>query len=268
MSSKRTIQATDSGKQSPPVYLGCAGWSLSSAVASHFPGEGSHLERYARVFPAVEINSSFYRPHRPATYARWRDSVPDGFRFSAKLPRTITHEHGLQDVGALLTGFLGEVGELRHKLGCLLVQLPPRLTFDAKTADTFFALLREAAADAHAGCALACEARHASWFSDEAAALLTRYRISSVEADPPPVAQARAQGRSDIAYLRLHGAPKIYYSAYEATKLAEVASTIESYRGQGRAIWCIFDNTAQGHAVPDALRLGADLGMDPAGAPA
>src|SRR4051812_39300453 len=97
--------------------IGCAGWSLHKDVAAEFPGDGSHLERYAQVFPAVEINSSFYRPHRPDTYARWAAAVPDAFRFSVKLPRTITHEGRLQDVDALLDRFALETAELRHRLG-------------------------------------------------------------------------------------------------------------------------------------------------------
>ncbi|HWP34406.1 MAG TPA: DUF72 domain-containing protein, partial [Thermodesulfobacteriota bacterium] len=60
------------------VLVGCAGWAIPRAAAGAFPGPGSHLERYARVLPAVEINSSFYRSHRPRTYARWAASVPAG----------------------------------------------------------------------------------------------------------------------------------------------------------------------------------------------
>ncbi|QEI05708.1 DUF72 domain-containing protein [Pigmentiphaga aceris] len=238
----------------PRVLLGCAGWSLSSAVAEDFPGEGSHLQRYAKVLPAVEINSSFYRPHRPATYARWRDNVPANFRFSAKLPRSITHEQKLQDVDELLASFLTEVGELGEKLGCLLVQLPPSLSFDASIAQAFFAGLR-----ARTDTGIACEARHASWFCDEAALLLSEHGVASVEADPPPVSQAHAQGDADIAYIRLHGSPKVYYSAYADEVLNKLASTIAAYRQQGKAVWCIFDNTAQGHALPDALRLKQQL---------
>ena len=241
------------------VLLGCAGWSLSSAVAAEFPENGSHLERYAKVFSAVEINSSFYRPHRPATYARWRESVPEDFRFSAKLPRSITHEQGLKDVDALLAAFLAEVGELGKKLGCLLVQLPPSLAFDALAAQAFFALLRSGTRSA-----LACEARHASWFSDAAAALLSEHGVASVQADPRPVSQARPQGDADLAYLRLHGSPKVYYSAYEDENLAEIASTIACRRQARKTVWCIFDNTAQGHAVPNALRLMQMLGTQPA----
>lgn len=117
------------GGRASGIYIGCAGWSLSSAVAAAFPAAGSHLQRYAAVLPAVEINSSFYRPHRPATYARWRDSVPENFRFAVKMPRAISHEHGLRDAEEPLDRFLAEAGMLERKLGCLLLQLPPSLQF-------------------------------------------------------------------------------------------------------------------------------------------
>ena len=89
------LQSTPAGAR----LIGCAGWSIHKDVAGAFPDEGSHLERYAAVFPAVEINSSFYRPHQPQTYARWAASVPEAFRFSVKLPRSITHDARLRDVG-------------------------------------------------------------------------------------------------------------------------------------------------------------------------
>src|SRR5688572_17535989 len=76
-------------------YIGCAGWSLPKKFADAFPAEGSHLVRYAARLPAVEINSSFYRPHRPTTYEKWAASVPTGFRFSVKVPKWITHERRL-----------------------------------------------------------------------------------------------------------------------------------------------------------------------------
>src|SRR3569623_2749091 len=112
------------------IHIGCAGWSIRSEHREHYAPEGTHLARYARTFNCVEINSSFYRPHRPATYERWADSAPDGFRFAVKMPRAITHEAQLQDVDELLQRFLGEATALGGKLGPLLVQLPPKLRFD------------------------------------------------------------------------------------------------------------------------------------------
>jgi uncharacterized protein YecE (DUF72 family) len=140
-----------------PVCIGTAGWRLSRAAASHFPLDGNHLQRYASVLPCVEINSSFYRPHQSATYARWAASVPDHFRFSVKLPRSITHERCLRDCAAELDRFVGEVLQLGTKLGCVLVQLPPSLRFEADVAAAFFHVLRQ-----RFDGMLACEARQSA----------------------------------------------------------------------------------------------------------
>jgi Protein of unknown function DUF72 len=124
----------------PPraVYVGCAGRSVPKEHARHFPAGGSHLERYASRFPAVEINSSFYRPHRPATYARWAAAVPPDFRFAVKVPREVTHRRHLAGAADLLDRFLAECGGLGEELGRLLVQLPPNLPFAAGVAGRFF----------------------------------------------------------------------------------------------------------------------------------
>ena len=110
----------------PSIHVGCAGWSIPRQYAEHFPEWGTHLERYAQRFPAVEINSSFYRPHRPATYARWAASVPASFQFAVKVPREISHMRRLRDVADPLERFLSEVEALGTALGPVLVQLPPR----------------------------------------------------------------------------------------------------------------------------------------------
>ena len=130
-------------KQAGSLLVGCAGWNLWKEHAAPFPETGSHLERYAAVFPAVEINSSFYRPHKPETYARWADSVPEAFRFAVKVPRAITHDARLLDAGAQLEKFAREAGKLGEKLGCLLVQLPPKFGFTDEPARTFFSQLND-----------------------------------------------------------------------------------------------------------------------------
>lgn len=235
---------------SSPVRIGCAGWALSAAVAAQFPGQGSHLERYARVFDAVEINTSFYRPHQPKTYARWAASVPDTFRFAVKMPKTISHELRLRDTHDALVPFLQEVAQLGEKLGCLLLQLPPSLAFDESTARRFFSLLRRLT-DAR----VACEPRHATWFTETAAETMTYAGIACVHADPPPVGGSEPVGDTGTLYLRLHGSPEIYYSAYDEPFLDAVAERlIHAHRSHIDA-WCIFDNTARGEAIPNALTL-------------
>ncbi|RKG53509.1 DUF72 domain-containing protein [Corallococcus sp. AB011P] len=229
--------------------VGCAGWSLSSAVGEHFPTTGTHLERYARVLPAVELNSSFYRPHRPGTYARWRDSVPETFRFAVKVPKVITHELRLRDAREPLERFLSEAGHLEAKLGCLLVQLPPSLQHEHETAHAFFQSLRERTA-----VDVVCEPRHRTWFTDEARQVLDDARIRYVRADPPAVSAPQPPD-AEVVYYRLHGSPKMYYSEYSQAFLEALAVEIAGHEQSGRRVWCIFDNTAEGAALPNALSL-------------
>ena len=240
------------------ALVGCAGWSLNRAVARQFPAEGSQLERYAARFGAVEINSSFYRPHQPKTYARWAASVPPAFRFAVKLPRSVTHECRLADCGHLLDRFAGEVGALEEKLGCLLVQLPPSLVFEPAHAAAFMAALR-----ARFGCMLACEARHPSWFMEAASALLKACQVTRVLADPPQGQPGPHVPTTAAVYTRLHGAPRIYYSAYPDDYLARLAASQAAHAAAGRPAWLIFDNTAAGAALENALAMvSGDLRRD------
>ncbi len=222
------------------VRIGTAGWAIRREHATCFPGNGPHLSRYAARLNAVEINSSFYRPHRPATYARWAKETPQDFSFSVKMPRAITHEARLKDAREPLTRFLGECGALGEKLGCLLIQLPPSLAF---APGDFFAELRAL----YRGSA-ALEPRHASWFADEADALLVAHRIARVAADPP-IGPFAAGGWRGFEYWRLHGSPKIYHSDYGQGAIRALAGRIAP------DAWVIFDNTALGHAAQNALRL-------------
>lgn len=233
------------------LRIGCAGWSLASRQAGWF-GEGdSHLARYATRLDAVEINSSFYRPHLRQTYERWAASVPRAFRFSVKLPRAITHESALRGSGDALSAFAEQVSGLGSRLGGVLVQLPPSLAFDPRTADTFFAMLRR-----RLQVPVACEPRHASWFAPKVDALWARHDIARVAADPPPHPHAATPGGAAAwTYWRWHGSPRMYYSAYDDPRLDALAQAMQARARARRPAWCIFDNTAHGHAVEDALRL-------------
>ena len=235
----------------PRYYVSVAGWSLPTKHHGAFPADGTHLQRYAARFPAVEINSSFYRPHRPATYARWGSCVPPEFRFAVKVPKTITHERRLAAPDDLLATFLGEAGALGERLGCLLVQLPPSLAYDATVAAAFFAALRAR----HAG-PVAFEPRHATWFEPEPTALITAHGVARVAADPARVpAAAEPAGASEIIYYRLHGSPRMYYSTYDDAYLDALAEQMRAARERADAVWCIFDNTALDAAQPNALAL-------------
>jgi len=236
---------------SPPCgpKVGCAGWSLPRPMWPEFPADGTHLQRYAARFNAVEINSSFYRPHQTATYARWAASVPDHFRFSVKLPKTITHQQRLVDCAGLLDTFLAEAAGLGEKIGCLLVQLPPSLAFDAALVRDFLRILRER----HSG-PVALEPRHASWFTAPADPLLHAWQVGRVLADPVVHEAGRLpDGFAGLVYVRLHGAPHMYYSAYDRAVLDALVARLQLAATPDAAVWCIFDNTAEGAAVENAL---------------
>ncbi len=231
------------------ILVGCAGWAVPAIARDLFPVDGTLLQRYAAKLPAVEINSSFHRPHRPSTYARWADSVPASFRFSVKVPKAITHEARLIGTATLLDAFLGEVSALGPRLGCLLVQLPPSLAFDAAIADAFFGALR----DRYAGMAV-LEPRHPTWFTADAERLLVAHRIARVAADPARSLEAGEPGGwPGVVYYRLHGSPRVYYSAYDRPYLDRLAAKLRAHARTGTTTFCIFDNTALGAATLNAL---------------
>ena len=238
------------------VRIGTAGWSIPKQHVNEFPPTGTHLVRYSRIFSCAEINSSFYRPHRISTWAKWAASVPDNFRFSVKAPKTITHEANLACSLEQLKTFLTEVKTLNNKLGPILFQLPPKFDFNLKGAEAFFVLLR----DLHAG-SVVFEPRHPAWFTVEADDLMQRFQIARVAADPAPVpAGTTPAGWNKLIYYRFHGSPRMYYSEYAKSFLRSLAGTI--LQQQAEEIWCIFDNTASGAALGDAQTLKDLLASD------
>lgn len=240
----------------PHILIGTAGWSLPRIEQSHFPPSGSHLERYASRFSAVEINSSFHRSHKPVIWARWRDAVPASFRFSVKISKTITHTARLEVTRDVIATFIDEVSVLEAKLGCLLVQLPPSLVFNATIAKRFFKNLKVAT-----DVPIACEPRHESWFASNADALLRDFQVARVAADPARVpAAADPGGSGQLTYFRLHGSPKVYYSSYSNEYIDRLADRLKHEAKQERTVWCIFDNTTLGAATSNALDLSTALG--------
>lgn len=237
------------------TYVGTAGWSIPRQENRRFPAGDSLLARYAQALPAVEINSTFYRPHRASTFERWAASVPRSFRFSVKVPQTISHEQGLAKSAKLLDEFLEDLAPLGSRLSCLLVQLAPSLDFDARVARAFFTALRK-----RFDRGVALEPRHASWFETRADRLLHDFEVARVAADPPrATGDGEPGGWRGLAYFRLHGSPRMYYSSYENDYLDSLAEKLRALRRRRIPTWCIFDNTAHGAAAGNALSLAKRL---------
>lgn len=237
------------------VYVGCATWAIGAAndhLLPHVPG--GNLARYAARLTAAEVNSSFHREHRRATWGRWARSVGPSFRFSVKLPKAITHERRLVDVGAELGGFAAEANMLGEKLAVVLVQLPPSLAFDADLFAAFHQRLTE-----RVSAAVAVEPRHPSWFDPRVEVFLSERHVARVAADPAVVPSAADPGGwLGLRYFRLHGSPVTYRSPYDAEFLEALAGRLRP------GDWCIFDNTASGAALPNAVELLKRLAGRPA----
>jgi len=223
--------------------IATAAWSIPKKVSSRFAEEGNGLARYASVFNGVEINSTFYRRHRASTFARWAETVPDDFRFSVKIPKDITHIRAMKDIDEPLATFLEDIAPLGHKLGPLLCQLPPSLAFQAEQLDRALHVMREAYPEQ-----IVIEVRHESWASIEAKDLLKTYAIDRVLADPAPVWPAAGFAAAP-RYVRLHGKPKMYYSTYTEDEIEAFSKLLTPNS------WCVFDNTASGAAIENALTM-------------
>jgi uncharacterized protein YecE (DUF72 family) len=238
------------------TYVGTAGWTIPPQLREVFDSEGSHLERYSRSLNCVEINSSFYREHKPETYSKWASMVPSHFRFSTKLLRYFTQEKRLKETGSRLKEVLEGMSHLGEKWGALLVQLPPSLEFDRNDTVRFLNELRNLYSSP-----ILWEPRHLSWCSDAALELLSAHGVSKVLADPEPCYLTSAKRRKveKVLYYRLHGSPEIYKSRYSSEIIERLAKKIRSAQAGSKEAWCVFDNTTFGFATENALELTSAL---------
>lgn len=241
------------------IYVGTAAWSNPPAERLRRKDGASHLEHYGAQFDAVEINSSFYRSHRRITYQGWREATPPQFRFSVKMPRTVTHDCALRNCRAEIEQFLAEVAGLGRKLRVILVQTPASLVFEGAVASRFFEALSSPKTYQ-----IACEPRHPSWWTPRADAVLRRHGVARVAADPARTPEAASPGGAKrLVYYRLHGSPRMYYSAYSAEYLRTLATTVTTSSSETREVWCIFDNTARHASWDNAQLLRRSIGQAP-----
>jgi uncharacterized protein YecE (DUF72 family) len=198
----------------------------------------------------VEVNSSFYRPHQRKTWQRWAATTPSDFQFSVKAPKAVTHVAKLLNCDDLLGQFFEQIAGLDKKLGPVLVQLAPSHAFNQGVVRDFLGTLREM----HRG-PVALEPRNASWFAPEADRLLREFEITRVAADPAKGSSLAAKpgGAMGLRYYRLHGSPRVYWSAYDVAQIRSLAAQLLDH--ESGECWVIFDNTGAGEALNNALEL-------------
>ena len=272
------------------VRVGISGWTYAPWRGVYYPTGLAHrreLEYASRRFTSIEVNGSFYSLQKPQSWQAWREQTPDGFLFSVKGGRFITHMKKLRDVETPLANFFASgLLALGDKLGPVLWQLPPNLGFDeARLRDFLRRLPRtttEAArlaeqhderlegrsvttTDADRLLRHAMEVRHPSFDNQAFLDLLREQEVAVVTADTAGKWPLLLEPTTDLAYVRLHGEAELYVSGYDEASLRRWADRVRGWQERGCDVVVYFDNDAKVRAPVDAERLMALLGQQPLG---
>jgi uncharacterized protein YecE (DUF72 family) len=264
------------------IRIGTSGWVYPEWRGTYYPADLAQRRQLAYLssrMSTVEINGSFYSLRSPTSYRSWYASTPPDFRFAVKGNRFVTHVRRLRDVTEPLANFLGSgVLELGEKLGPLLWQFPPSLTFDPEVFADFLAALPKdttAAVDLirlhatkvddvtqldHRLLRHAVEVRSPTFRSARCYELLRQHGVALVTADTAGLFPFIEEHTADFTYVRLHGATQLYVSSYREPELNEWAAKIREWHASGD-VYVYFDNTAEAAAPPNAERLAALLGQ-------
>lgn len=230
------------------VRIGLSGWNYPGWKASLYAGvkRKDWLAHAASRFETLEVNATFYREQRPATLARWRAETPRDFVFAIKGHRYITHTLRLADAGHALARQRENAASLGPKLAAVLWQLPPGLHADQERLGDFLGALADWPEARHA-----VEFRHKSWFEPAAARLLEGAGVANCISDAGrwPLWDAVT---APLVYVRLHGRPETYVSAYGRAGLRPWRERIAGWRTDGLDVLVYFDNDAEGAAFADA----------------
>lgn len=235
------------------TFIGTSGWNYDHWRGPFYPQgypKAKWLDYYIKVFETVEVNATFYRQLRADTFDKWRIVTPEDFVFSIKANRYITHIKRLKEIDDTLAILFSSAHLLQRKLGPVLFQLPPSLTFDASLLEDFLSLLP-------AGHRYTIEARHKSWVSDNTLSALAGHNIAWCIADTAGRYPYLEAVTADFVYLRLHGSKKLYASEYTAHELNQWADKIRTW---GHDAYVYFDNDYMGYAPKNALELKKLLG--------
>lgn len=226
------------------VHFGTSGLVLPLPKRS-FPPEFQDKPRltyYATLFNSIEINSSFYKVPMAATVKRWADSVPEGFKFTFKLWREITHNKGLAYNPDDVYHFMQVISNVGHKKGTLLVQFPP--SFNVSGIRQLEQLLSHIQhADAARSWKIALEFRNRTWYAEDVYDLISQYYAGIVVQDMPTSATPFRDESVDFKYVRFHGPNGAYRGSYTSDFLYEYAQYIKEWQQEGKELYIYFNNT-------------------------
>ena len=232
------------------INIGASGWDYDHWSGPFYPENLKKKRRfdyYAERFDTVEINNTFYRMPGEKTLRSWRDSAPEGFTFSLKASRYITHMKKLKEPRAPLDNFHEKADLLGNALGPVLLQLPPKWKYNGERLEHFLSEL-------HTGCRYCMEFRDTDWFRDETYEQLERAGVAFCIYE---IGETRSPRRvtANFVYIRLHGPDAAYQGRYSKKTLAAHAGAINTWLEQGKDVYCYFDNDQNGYAPLNAMEL-------------
>lgn len=215
------------------------------------------MNYYACLFNSIEINSIFYKLPRSSTVANWRETVPDHFRFTFKVSKTITHVKGLNFAVKDVDDFVNTVEHIGEKKGCLLAQFPPSLKIEQiNQLHNLLEALGEATENRNWN--IAMEFRDSSWYEREVYELLEEFNVSLVIHDIPKSATPLIDSKAKFIYLRFHGPEPRYRGDYSDTFLKQYAEYIKEWLNDKKTVYTYFNNTV-GAAVKNLQTLNSFL---------
>lgn len=237
-------------------YSGTSGLLLPVKNKLFYPDEfkeKSRLHFYSSMMNSIEINSSFYKVPLATTVSKWANDVPDGFKFTFKLFKGITHHTGLAFDSEMIKHFIAVIDQVGDKKGALLVQFPPgaRISQFGQLA-LLIQTMREA--DRDGSWDIAIEFRHVSWYKNEVYQLLEDNGIGMVIQDKPPAVTPILDFKVDFIYLRFHGPQGNYRGSYDDAVLVEYAEYIHQWISEGKRVYAYFNNT-MGSAITNLFAL-------------
>ena len=235
-------------------YCGTSNVELPVPNKSFYPDEyknSSRLKYYASLFNSVEINSSFYKIPQVKTVERWAREVPDGFRFSMKLWKEITHAKSLSYQVEDVNRFMDLIPAMADRFGCLLVQFPGGLKIEEFTR---VENLLEDIRNNNPAVQVAVEFRNEGWYIGEVFELLQNFNVALVEHDMPTCKSLNRFTGKPFRYIRLHGESGDYRGSYSEARLREIAGSARKSVEENETVYCYFNNTI-GCAVQNAMSL-------------
>jgi uncharacterized protein YecE (DUF72 family) len=236
------------------IHIGTSGWSYKHWRNDFYPQklrQADWFSYYANHFQTVEINNSFYKLPTEKAVANWDEIAPDNFCFCPKMSRFLTQFKKLHDPEEPLERFFGVFEPLKHKLGPVLIQLPPQLPFNYDIAEHFFHLLKTL----YRNYTFVLEVRHNSWLETDPILLMTKYDIGLVISQSNGKFPYEEMITANTIYLRFHGPEALYASSYSDEMLKEYVQKFGRWLNDGHTIWAFFNNDIHGYAAKDAQRL-------------